>query len=1124
VNITVPIYQRVEGGQVHWTTLTLGPHTCSRSGRSALKVEQGLVSELKGAVQKLEPAQLEPLQLVRGVRLERVRLDLTLQPEKGARRKVTGRFPLVLEPRWLNREARIQLVYHPERQQEWFPLEQDEQLDARAVLYFQRVWRDLDDDDIAALQTNGKDRIKVISFSARPKSLLDALPERKQSIWDDLIPDRQRKQKKERPGVLRKLGVDLTQKAADLSLPLGMPRSPYREQLQLLLGGRLRRPVILVGPPQCGKSTLLHCWVHDQLVADGYEAHRNLDRVHHVWSVSGQRIIAGMSYLGDWEQRCMELLQDVGGAKIVLRIEDISAFGRLGRTRDSERNLAEFFRGPLQRGELVIVGECTADQLQRLEDEAPGFAALFSRVHVAETTPAETLRMTLNEVRSLELAYAVAFDPVVLRQTIELAGTLLSGAAFPGKALDLVRELARRARRGATTTAVTDATERTAIRSADLLVLMSSRTGLPEELLRLDQPLDVAALREDFARRIMGQDPAVDAARDLVLRIRAGLTDPRRPYAVYLFTGPTGTGKTELAKCIAEYLYGGASRLLRFDMGELSDPDAAARLVGDALQPHGDLTERVRQQPFCVLLLDEIEKAHPTVLNLLLQLFDDGRLTDASGAVADFTHAVVIMTSNLGARVQQPIGFAEAPDAVLREVARAVREFFPPELFNRIDRVVPFAPLSPATARRIATKELSALLARRGLAERSIFVYSSASVLDTVVTEGFDPALGARPLRRYLEQHVGALLAEQVSGAPASLMRIIHLFRHDDSLRLHVESLAEAPSTTQRLDLEELLDASARELHGRLPRALDALDEILASDALAGIAEEIGRQLQHADLAQPEHADALYHLDLMRQELQRLRGRAGYLYARQRSDRQQMLQVLAEVVFLERALQRVRDPGQHSAFIELLHIGIGRRRPGFRDQGSGLMEALAAAYLAGRGELEGWAAQLADGRVVSGAGVEGPDAALLRSRPDQLVLKRVGLGVLDFFSGEQGCHIWRSLGAGSDVLRVRVWSAAGAAPSDVVAGRAVQAAAFEEALEHGTSTLPANPDELFPLVREYRFDPPAVATESAPLEVSDYALGYAATLHVRALGQALPRLWLLRMGRREATGEPRGAR
>jgi ATP-dependent Clp protease ATP-binding subunit ClpA/ATP-dependent Clp protease ATP-binding subunit ClpC len=1124
VNITVPIYQRVEGGQVHWTTLTLGPHTRSRSGRSALKVEQGLVGELKGAVQKLEPAQLEPLQLARGVRLERVRLDLTLQPEKGGRRKVTGRFPLVLEPRWLNREARIQLVYHPERQQEWFPLEQDEQLDARAVLYFQRVWRDLDDDDIAALQTNGKDRIKVISFSARPKSLLDALPERKQSIWDDLIPDRQRKQKKERPGVLRKLGVDLTQKAADLSLPLGMPRSPYREQLQLLLGGRLRRPVILVGPPQCGKSTLLHCWVHDQLVADGYEAHRNLDRVHHVWSVSGQRIIAGMSYLGDWEQRCMELLQDVGGAKIVLRIEDISAFGRLGRTRDSERNLAEFFRGPLQRGELVIVGECTADQLQRLEDEAPGFAALFSRVHVAETTPAETLRMTLNEVRSLELAYAVAFDPVVLRQTIELAGTLLSGAAFPGKALDLVRELARRARRGATTTAVTDATERTAIRSADLLVLMSSRTGLPEELLRLDQPLDVAALREDFARRIMGQDPAVDAARDLVLRIRAGLTDPRRPYAVYLFTGPTGTGKTELAKCIAEYLYGGASRLLRFDMGELSDPDAAARLVGDALQPHGDLTERVRQQPFCVLLLDEIEKAHPTVLNLLLQLFDDGRLTDASGAVADFTHAVVIMTSNLGARVQQPIGFAEAPDAVLREVARAVREFFPPELFNRIDRVVPFAPLSPATARRIATKELSALLARRGLAERSIFVYSSASVLDTVVTEGFDPALGARPLRRYLEQHVGALLAEQVSGAPASLMRIIHLFRHDDSLRLHVESLAEAPSTTQRLDLEELLDASARELHGRLPRALDALDEILASDALAGIAEEIGRQLQHADLAQPEHADALYHLDLMRQELQRLRGRAGYLYARQRSDRQQMLQVLAEVVFLERALQRVRDPGQHSAFIELLHIGIGRRRPGFRDQGSGLMEALAAAYLAGRGELEGWAAQLADGRVVSGAGVEGPDAALLRSRPDQLVLKRVGLGVLDFFSGEQGCHIWRSLGAGSDVLRVRVWSAAGAAPSDVVAGRAVQAAAFEEALEHGTSTLPANPDELFPLVREYRFDPPAVATESAPLEVSDYALGYAATLHVRALGQALPRLWLLRMGRREATGEPRGAR
>jgi ATP-dependent Clp protease ATP-binding subunit ClpA/ATP-dependent Clp protease ATP-binding subunit ClpC len=237
-----------------------------------------------------------------------------------------------------------------------------------------------------------------------------------------------------------------------------------------------------------------------------------------------------------------------------------------------------------------------------------------------------------------------------------------------------------------------------------------------------------------------------------------------------------------------------------------------------------------------------------------------------------------------------------------------------------------------------------------------------------------------------------------------------------------------------------------------------------------------------------------------------------------------MLQVLAEVVFLERALHRVRDPGQHSAFIELLHIGLGRRRPGFRDQGSGLMEALATAYLAGRGELDGWAALLADGRVVSGAGLEGPDAALLRSRPDQLVLKRVGLGVLDFFSGEQGCHIWRSLGAGSDVLRVRVWTAAGAAASAVVADRRAQAIAFEEALERGAPALPANPDELLPLVREYRFDPPQVATESAPLEVSDYALGYAATLHVRALGEALPRLWLLRMSRREAAAESGGAR
>lgn len=282
--------------------------------------------------------------------------------------------------------------------------------------------------------------MRAVAFTARPRSLLDELPARGRGTWDDLDAPGAREAGRPRgPRVLGRLGTDLTGKAAELSLPLGLPRSPYREQLQLLLNGPRKRPTLVVGPPRVGKSTLLHRWVHDLLVSEDYEGHRNLDRVHHVWQVSGQRVISGMSHLGDWEQRCMDLLQDARDHRVVLRVDDIAALGRLGRTRDSDCNLAEFFRGPVGRGDVVMVGECTPAQLQRLEDEAPSFAAHFSRVLVEETSPQETLRMALGEARQLELEHQIAFAPGLFDQLLQLSASLLSNAAQPGKALQLER-------------------------------------------------------------------------------------------------------------------------------------------------------------------------------------------------------------------------------------------------------------------------------------------------------------------------------------------------------------------------------------------------------------------------------------------------------------------------------------------------------------------------------------------------------------------------------------------------------------------------------------------------------------------------------------------------------------
>jgi ATP-dependent Clp protease ATP-binding subunit ClpA/ATP-dependent Clp protease ATP-binding subunit ClpC len=257
----------------------------------------------------------------------------------------------------------------------------------------------------------------------------------------------------------------------------------------------------------------------------------------------------------------------------------------------------------------------------------------------------------------------------------------------------------------------------------------------------------------------------------------------------------------------------------------------------------------------------------------------------------------------------------------------------------------------------------------------------------------------------------------------------------------------------------------------------------------------------------------------MREELRRLKGKIGYLHVKKRADRKQILSCLAQVRFLQRTLKNVHDIQSHAVMIELLHVGLTRRLPHFREIGASLMEALSFAYLQQRGDLEAWALRPAAREVEQGA--QELDLQRLRQRPEQLVLKLVGLNVLDFFAGETGCHIWRSLSRGSDVIRVRVAPAPfDQVPADWIDEHARQTEAFQQALETGVpGPLPANPGALFPLVREYHYDPPSRPGHSAPLEIADFRLGYATTQRVRSLSEGLERIWLLRMGLAE---EPAG--
>ncbi|WP_437876921.1 AAA family ATPase [Sorangium sp. So ce513] len=921
MHFTIPLFER-RTTNVACVTLGLGPNTRSREGRHPERVQRLLVEELRPIFEKARAAQLARFEMPRGIRLEKVRLELTLSGAGSAeRRKVSGLCPVVLEPRWASEHERVVFAYHPARQGDAAPIRDDLPLDEQLRALFQVAWAELDDDEIAALWSRGKERLTTLSFSCTPRSALADLPDRPGD--DDTGADPAFRWKKRRGlKVLPELGESLTRRAAQGDLDAGAPRSPQREQLALLLGAGRAQPVLVVGPSGCGKTTLIHRAVLDLLDADGYPAHRNLDRVRDVVAVSGRRIIAGMSHLGDWEKRCVDLVEDVRGRGAILVVDDLHHFGRIGRSRESDRSLADFFRGPLSRREIVMVGECSPEAFRLLEQESPAFAALFTPLFLPEATPSETFRLMVREVRALEQRHAARVSPYALRTILDLGGSLLSAQALPGKAMDLLREVVRAGARPAPAAEQAAGRDQAAraprpIGSQDVLRLLSQKTGVPGLLLGGDEPLDAGALEEEIGRRVIGQPEAVRAAADLVARIKAGLVDPRRPYGVYLFTGPTGTGKTELARCMAELIYGSASRLLRFDMSEHSGPDAPARLIGDRYAPDGLLTQRVREQPFSLVLLDEIEKAHPSVHSLLLQLFEDGRLTDAAARPAHFNHAVVVMTSNLGARARALVGFGGAglsearalamAEESAQEVARAVREFFPPELFNRIDRVVPFRPLTPEVAVRVAEKELDKLLSRRGLVERSVFVRRGAGVAERIAREAFVAEDGARSVKRFIEDEIGSLLSDALAGAEPAAMQLLRIHTRGDAAEdgaaplpspglppspfvLHREALVEAEPAAAAWALAPLVARPLDALTAELSPLLEFVDALERSDDLARLSERIRYHLaEHGRTAAEgpeahEHAEAVYNLDAMRGAIRSFRERIELARRRSGSD------------------------------------------------------------------------------------------------------------------------------------------------------------------------------------------------------------------------------------------------
>ncbi len=535
--------------------------------------------------------------------------------------------------------------------------------------------------------------------------------------------------------------------------------------------------VLLVGPPGCGKTALVREFVRRRTEFGFGQTP--------FWSTTGARLVSGAAGFGMWQERCREACREASGTRAILHVGNLADLLEVGQATREGTSVGGFLRPWIARGELRLLAECAPEQVGVIDRRDPHLLGVLRQMPMAERTPEQT-REILAQVYAAAPGATGATGARARRDgkrpSREAGRTAPGGGEAAGTEEAMLERLHRLHLRYGTYSSrpgravrflrnlLGDRFPEKTITEAEVITAFARETGLPAVLLDDALSLDPEEARDWFARRVIGQPEAVERVVDLLVTAKARLGRPRKPLGSFLFIGPTGTGKTEMAKALARYLFGDEARLARFDLNEFGDGISVARLIGGgwAGGTEGLLTARVREQPFSVLLLDEFEKAHPSFFDLLLQVLGEGRLTDGGGRVADFCNSVIVMTTNLGAQGfgRGPTGFRTPGDARL-EVAdhfsESVRQFLRPELFNRIDAIVPFGALGPETVLGIARRQLEEVKQRDGLRLRPVEFEILPELAEHLAARGYDPRYGARPLRRAIEREVLTPLSEALN-------------------------------------------------------------------------------------------------------------------------------------------------------------------------------------------------------------------------------------------------------------------------------------------------------------------------------------------------------------------------
>ncbi len=702
----------------------------------------------------------------------RLTIDIDLRRRKGKEKALFVVF----------RHMGRRIAFTPSHPELWFEIGRAADLQERAAEVLTEHWREREREDEEDCHPEkegieGKAWVQVLRLSAAVSA---ALPKKLDLRFLNIGGDNDMDGQAE----LHRVG-----RCLDWLYPDELDRAVLRDaevtELADLLESSERRPLLLVGPRQSGKTTLIHeCVFRRVAKRDSPFVNRE-----NVWLISPQRLISGMSYVGQWEGRLLAILKHAKKRRHVLYFDDLVGLFLAGISANSTLSAAQVLKPYLERRDIRVLGEITPEALRVLQERDRSFADLFHVLPVREPKDDENLRMLVNIQRRLEGKHACGFTLDVLPAVIDLQRRYDRATAFPGKAARMLTRLAVKGEQEEATSFVSRLVRMAASAIAspfdpkrvigrdEVFAEFAAQSGLAKSFLDKAEKLERDKIIEAISKQVIGQPQAVEAAADVIAVAKARLNDPDRPLAAFLFLGPTGVGKTECAKAVAKYLFADADRLLRFDMNEYLDPGSAARLVGTFRQPEGLLTAAIRRQPFAVVLLDEIEKADPEVFDLLLQVLGEGRLTDSLGRTADFTNAIIILTSNLGVReAEAQVGFGDVADKAAPSYTRAAETFFRPEFFNRLDRVIPFRRLSRDHTRKIAERIVTEVLEREGFRQRRCILNVSPAAFEQVIDAGYDPLMGARAMKRSVERQLTQPAAVKLAGVPIDQFTVVTVF------------------------------------------------------------------------------------------------------------------------------------------------------------------------------------------------------------------------------------------------------------------------------------------------------------------------------------------------------------